>query len=165
MAFFTVFEYEPSALLQVSDEDAADFLQSHFSKELRPFEAGGCTYGLFLDVKGKILADAFVLCRGAEEFLIVSPNSGAAVIEDTLGQHIIADDVEVERLDASAAACLIGAGAEAALESLGLEAPGPGRFSEAGGVVAFRGRRVAANQGPTRSCPAMMCISACQPAM
>ena len=140
MACYSVFHYEPSALLRVSDEDAAEFLQSQFTNDLRPFQPGTCRYGLFLDVKGKILADAFILCRGPEDFLVVSPTSEAAVIEASLERHIIADDVEVESWSASATA-LIGVGADAAFDRLGIPVPEHGRFSQKDGLLGFRGRR------------------------
>ena len=57
------YEYTPAAHFLVSDEDAADFLQSQFTNDLRPFEAGRSTYGLWLDVKGKVIADSVVLCE------------------------------------------------------------------------------------------------------
>ena len=51
------YDYKRAAHLWVTDEDAADFLQSQFANDLRPFAAGKCTYGLWLDVKGKVIAD------------------------------------------------------------------------------------------------------------
>ena len=51
------YEYKPAGHLLVTDEDAADFLQSQFTNELCPFEAGRCVYGLWLNVKGKVIAD------------------------------------------------------------------------------------------------------------
>ena len=58
------FQYESNAHLLVAGEDAADFLQSQFTNDLRPFEAGRCTYGLWLDVKGKVLGDSILLSEG-----------------------------------------------------------------------------------------------------
>jgi glycine cleavage system aminomethyltransferase T len=68
----------------VSGEDAADFLQSQFSNDLRPFSSGQCTYGLWLDVKGKIVADSWIYCEGEEHFLVFGENGDILQIQDTL---------------------------------------------------------------------------------
>lgn len=90
------YEYRPAAHFLVTDEDAADFLQSQFTNELRPFEAGRCTYGLWLDVKGKVIADSVVLCEGEEAFRILSERCSGEAIAAHMERHIIADDVEIE---------------------------------------------------------------------
>jgi folate-binding protein YgfZ len=138
------YEYKPAAHLLVTDEDAADFLQSQFSNELRPFGAGQCTYGLWLDVKGKVIADSVVQCEGEERFRVLSEGCAAAVIAEKLAQHIIADDVEVEALPGGAAIALIGEGAEALIEALGLTVPTEGLFVTVGEVRLWRGRRSSA---------------------
>ena len=135
------YEYEPAAHLLVTDEDAADFLQSQFSNELRPFKVGQCTYGLWLDVKGKVIADSVVLCEGEERFRILSEGSATAVIAQKLEQHIIADDVEIEVLPTGASIALVGEGAEAALEALGISLPEDGACTDVEGGKLFRGRR------------------------
>ena len=76
------YEYTTRTHLLVSDEDAADFLQSQFTNDLRPFEAGHATYGLWLDVKGKVIADSTVLCEGDESFRLISETSDAAALVD-----------------------------------------------------------------------------------
>ena len=120
--------YSLKGALRVTDEDSADFLQSQFSNDLRPFDVGQATYGLWLDVKGKVIADSFVVCCAEEEFLVLSEHSPSETIQQKLEQHIIADDVEVESLDGVSGLSIIGGGAEAHLGS-----------SEA--LAAFAGRR------------------------
>lgn len=102
------YPYKMAANLIVSGEDAADFLQSQFSNDLRPFSVGQCTYGLWLDVKGKILADSWVRCGGEERFRIFSEHCEGPTIKDKLEQHIIADDVELELGQPVEALALIG---------------------------------------------------------
>jgi len=135
------YEYTPAAHLLVTDEDAADFLQSQFSNDLRPFEPGRCTYGLWLDVKGKVVADGHVLCEGVDRFHILSEGSSGAVIAGQLARHIIADDVRIEVLPPVPAFSLIGEGAAAELEALGVEVPGEQAFVRSGGALVYRGRR------------------------
>jgi len=130
--------------LLVTDEDAADFLQSQFTNELRRAEAGRCTYGLWLNVKGKVLADSYVLCEGDEQFRLISETSDAAVLAEKLESHIIADDVVIETEPSLVGFALIGDGAEAVLSKLSLNVPEAGRFESADGCWAFLGRRSAA---------------------
>ena len=138
------YEYTPSARILVTDEDAADFLQSQFSNELRPFAPGQCSYGLWLDVKGKVVADSWILCEGAERFRIFSEHSPAQVIVGKLQQHIIADDVELEELVPLPAVSLTGAGVAEVLRQLIGQVPEVGRFVSADGRLAVAGRRTLA---------------------
>lgn len=103
-----IFPYEMKAHLEVTGEDAPDFLQSQFSNDLRPFEPGQVTYGLWLDAKGKVVADSWVLCEGAERFRIFSECCLAGVIAEKLERHIIADDVEIEVLPPVPAVAVLG---------------------------------------------------------
>ena len=92
-----IFAWRPAAWLRVSGEDAESFLQGQFTNDLRAPSPAGAVYGLWLNVKGKVLADSFVL-RGAvtREFLIGSYFSEAAVIRERLESYVIADDVTIE---------------------------------------------------------------------
>ncbi len=91
------FAWRPAAWLRVSGADSFTFLQGQFSNDLRGLGAGGAIYGLWLNHKGRVLADSFVLRgKGAEEFWVGSYFSAAAVIRERLEAFIIADDVIVE---------------------------------------------------------------------
>ena len=92
----SVYFWRPAAWLHVSGPDAAAFLQGQFSNELGLLSTRPAVYGLWLNQKGRVLADSFVL-KGAtaEEFWIGSYFSLAAVIRERLESHIIADDVVV----------------------------------------------------------------------
>jgi folate-binding protein YgfZ len=87
--------WRPAALLQVTGPDAANFLQGQFTNDLRDLDKSGPVYGLWLTVKGKLLADSFV-GRHGEGFWIASYHSEAAIIRARLESFIIADDVTVE---------------------------------------------------------------------
>ncbi|MGF1483533.1 MAG: YgfZ/GcvT domain-containing protein [Opitutales bacterium] len=89
---------QPSALLRVTGEDAFDYLQSQFSNDLRSPLDKACTYGLWLDRKGRVQADSFVLQLDEETFLLVSYQCEAPVLVAHLEARIIADDVEIEAL-------------------------------------------------------------------
>ena len=134
-------EYQPAAHLLATDEDAADFLQSQFSNDLQPFKSGSCVYGLWLDVKGKVIADSFVLCEGRTQFRILSEHSSTAVIADKLERHIIADDVMIDRLPEGSAIAIVGSEAATVLQSLKIQLPEEGTFICTDGVYIYRGRR------------------------
>jgi folate-binding protein YgfZ len=125
--------WRPAAWLRVTGGDAQGFLQGQFTNDLSHAATGAAVYGLWLNVKGKVVADSFVV-RGAaaDEYWVGSYFSPAATIRQRLESFIIADDVVVEDVTHEwAGLSLLGVGAEAALAA----APRPG--------WQFRGRRAA----------------------
>lgn len=88
--------YRPAAVLRVSGEDALSFLQGQFTQELKTLGAGAAAYGLWLNQKGKVVADSFVLRADNGVWWLVSVFSAAAVIRERLESYIIADDVVIE---------------------------------------------------------------------
>ncbi len=135
------YEYKPAAHLRVTDEDAADFLQSQFSNELRPFDAGRMSYGMWLNVKGKVIGDSVILCEGKEHFRLLSEQTASATIVEKLERHIIADDVEIEKLSVGAGLTLIGEGVQAVLNELKLGLPTVDHFVESAELRIWNGRR------------------------
>ena len=126
-----VFSFRPACLLRVTGPDAAAFLQGQFTNDLAGAAPGGAVYGLWLDRRGRVLADSHIV-RTADgaDFWIASVSSAAAVLSRHLEDHIIADEVAIE--DATSGwfgLSLIGAGAGKWLA----EAVRPG--------MAFPGRR------------------------
>lgn len=105
-------EAKIGAVLRVTGEDAASFLQGQFTNELRGLTVGAAVYGLWLNQKGKVLADSFVVANGADGgFWAVSYFSPAAGLRQRLEDYIIADDVVVEDLTAEwSAISLLGSG-------------------------------------------------------
>lgn len=93
----------------MSGSDALSFLQGQFTNELRGLAPGAAVYGLWLTVKGKVLADSFVVRAGlkgqtsaavgeagADVYWVGSYHSPAAVIRERLEAFVIADDVVIE---------------------------------------------------------------------
>src|ERR1700752_2733920 len=104
-------EYRPGAVMRVTGEDAFSFLQGQFTNELRQ-GTGSVTYGLWLDQKGKVLADSHVLRLSENEFLLVSMNSPADLIRRRLEDYIVADDVALaDETAGTHGMVLLGAGA------------------------------------------------------
>ncbi len=125
------YRYRPAAWLRVTGADAAGFLQGQFTNDLSQVKEGSAVYGLWLDQKGKVLADSFIGRKGADEFWLASVASSGAAIRGRLESFIIADDVVVEDGPEGSAVALLGEGAGEWLASV----PRPG--------VYYRGRRSA----------------------
>jgi len=134
--FPAAFWWRPAAWLRVTGDDSANFLQGQFTNDLRSATPEKAVYGLWLNVKGKVIADSFVLrAANSAGFWIASYFSAASAIRERLESHAIADDVVIEdETEGWRAVSLLG---EAAAERA--------REARAGGVAAdgflFRGRR------------------------
>ena len=146
--------YNPSATLSIRGPDANSFLHGQFTNDLnRP--DGSSTYGLWLNQKGKVLADSFVLRRAADDFLVFSKFSTAAVIRQRLEAYLIADEVTVtDETAAWRAIDLWGPQADLIGRTLCAEMPADGFFGHADRALIFRGRSSREN-GFTLLCPAV----------
>ncbi len=88
--------WNPSAVLRVTGEDAATFLQGQYTNDLQVAPAtDGAVYGLWLNQKGKIVADSFVRRVAEKELWIVSYFSPATVIRERLEAYVVADEVDI----------------------------------------------------------------------
>jgi tRNA-modifying protein YgfZ len=86
----------PAAVLRATGPDAFQFLQSQFSNDLKVEGVEHpVSYGLWLDHKGKIQADSFVIQKSPQEFLLLSYDCPAALLRGHLESHLIADEVEL----------------------------------------------------------------------
>ena len=143
IAPLNVYAYTASAHLFIHDEEAADFLQSQFSNDLRPMEDGNCTYGLWLSAKGRVLGDSWLLCEGENQYRLLSSSTPQQVIQSTLEQHIVADDVEIDVQPPASMLCVSGSEADACLSSLlGMPMPSTIReFVQVGAYTIFKTRR------------------------
>ena len=143
IAPLNVYAYTASAHLFIHDEEAADFLQSQFSNDLRPMEVGNCTYGLWLSAKGRVLGDSWLLCEGENQYRLLSSSTPQQVIQSTLEQHIVADDVEIDAQPPASMLCVSGSEANACLSSLlGMPMPATIReFVQIGAYTIFKTRR------------------------
>ena len=90
-----IFHWRPACWLRISGADAFTFLQGQFTNDLRLLDRAAAVYGLWLTLKGKVLADSFVLRAGPDAFWVGSYFSSAAVIRERLESHVIADDVVI----------------------------------------------------------------------
>ena len=135
--------YRPAACLLITGEDALSFLQGQFTQELRSKSERSAVYGLWLNQKGKVLADSFVLKEASDRVWVISHASPAKIIRERLEAYIIADDVMIEDITADWFGITVGGG-KLADEWLTQEAeclPAKGEFIRAGGGFIFQGRR------------------------
>jgi len=124
------YRWRPAACLRVTGEDSLTFLQGQFTNDLHQGAKSGATYGLWLNQKGKVLADSFVRKISEREWYVLSYFSPAAVIRERLEAYVIADDVVIEDVtDATMGLTLLGAVSAA---EMGLDAS----------AWEFRGRRM-----------------------
>jgi tRNA-modifying protein YgfZ len=136
--------FRPAAVLKITGEDAFPFLQGQFTQDLSLCEKGEYfAYGLWLNQKGKVLADSFVFKRGAV-WLLVSLHSSEAVIRERLEGYIIADDVTIEDVTTLwAGISVLGVSSAEALATVGVRVPDAHVWATAGGGIVFQGRRTA----------------------
>ena len=106
--------------LHVSGEDAYTFLQSQFSNDLPNDGNSFACYGLWLNAKGRVLADSVVVGSDSEDFYIFSENTEASSIKETLENHIIADDVTIEPIQLIGAMFVNSSAAGLLIQKLGL---------------------------------------------
>lgn len=131
-----------AAGLRVSGPDAVSFLQGQFSNDLGGAGPGTAVYGLWLNQKGRVLADSFVLAREDGAFDVWSAASPAAEIRARLEAYLVADEVEIEdRTTGLVGWVLAGDAAAGVFASWGIEAPPPGRWAAGDGAIVFRARR------------------------
>ncbi|WP_438480886.1 CAF17-like 4Fe-4S cluster assembly/insertion protein YgfZ [Oleiharenicola lentus] len=135
--------YGLNAHLQVTGDDAFTFLQGQFTNQLQQPE-GSCVYGLWLNQKGKVLADSFVMRLAPYEFRVTSVGCSAGVIRERLEAYIIADDVQITDDTAEVAGlALLGTGSgEVLARIIGHAAPAAGQFARVGEVIVFSGRQI-----------------------
>jgi folate-binding protein YgfZ len=133
--------YRPATLLSVTGDDAAAFLQGQFTNELRQ-PAGAAVYGLWLNQKGKVLADSQVLKLAENEFKVASTASPVTVIQPRLEQYIIADDVLLTDETAQVhGLTVVGPHSGEIIRQVCGAAPRPGQFLQTDGMLVFAGRR------------------------
>jgi hypothetical protein len=133
--------YQPATLLKITGDDALAFLQGQFTQELR-FPVGRlCAYGLWLNQKGRVLADSFALREGVSWWLF-SLSSSSSILRERLEAYVVADDVTIEDCTQSWSGWTVfGPGATDWLARQGVKLPSSGEWAELEGGLIFRGRR------------------------
>jgi len=135
---------QTSAAFRIEGPDANTYLQGQFTQDLnRP--TGSVAYGLFLNQKGKVLADAHVLKAGIDEFWVVSFSLAAPLLRERMEAYLIADEVNiVDETSEWVRISIWGDEAGEAVEKLaGMQPADADLWFEGKGLRIFRGRRSA----------------------
>ncbi len=136
----------PAGLIDVYGEDASTFLQGQGSQDLAG-AAGSCRYTLWLDHKGRVHGDSFVLQVEEERYRLVSAFSPSTSLKAKFDAFIVADDVETAIVPDYFLLTLGGRGASGFLQHLGAQPPQQGHYANLtlhGGEAeaqVFQGRR------------------------
>jgi folate-binding protein YgfZ len=134
--------YRLAACLRVTGEDALTFLQGQFTQELRSDAPLASAYGLWINQKGKVLADSFILRETPDSLWIVSFFGEASAIRERLEAYVIADDVVITDVTAEwQGLALGGPDAESWLVREAGGVPAAGEFMRSEGGFVFCGRR------------------------
>ena len=83
------------AIVAVTGDDAHEWLQGQITNQLEGAKAGDSVYGFVLTLKGRVLADAWVLLREEDAWLDVPKTQVEALLE-RLDRYIIMEDVDLE---------------------------------------------------------------------
>ncbi len=102
-------------------EDAEDYLQSQLTINLKQLDPGEIRYGMRLSFKGRVLAGAYVMKFGPEEFVLLSRGTESKALIELLGENVISDEVDFN--DESADWKLQAMWGEGLTESLGFPLP------------------------------------------
>jgi folate-binding protein YgfZ len=109
--------------IKLSGEDRARLLHAMSTNHIQQLTPGTGCYAFFLNDKGRVLADANVLCRPDYLLLDVEPETREPLYQH-LDRFIIADDVTLEDItDATATIALEGPDAADVLERAGAPVP------------------------------------------
>ena len=88
------YRHNHATIIRAQGEDAEDYLQSQWSIDIRKLGKGSVRFGLRLNLKGKILAGAYIARLKEEEFLLISENTPDLNMVEMLEENIVADEVE-----------------------------------------------------------------------
>lgn len=83
-----------SAVLRVRGPDANSYLQGQFTQDLKRAKTAPC-YGLWLDQKGKVLADSYIQQLAENDYVVISLTTPADPLLARLEAYLIADEVEL----------------------------------------------------------------------
>ncbi len=90
-----IYRYIPKTVVRAVGPDAQSFLQGQFTQELRQLKDGQGAYGLWLNQKGKVLADSYIIRQSVDNYLLVSEGSPEETVLARLHDYLIADEVEL----------------------------------------------------------------------
>ncbi|MGH8678745.1 MAG: YgfZ/GcvT domain-containing protein [Burkholderiales bacterium] len=87
--------------IRVSGDDAADFLQSQVTSDVRQIASGSAQFSGYCTPKGRLLA-TFLLLATAAGYLLVLPRELASATSDRLRKFVLRSKVKIEQAQESA---------------------------------------------------------------
>ncbi len=87
------------AVIDVAGDDSRSWLNGQLTNDVRGTTAGDAVYALAVSVKGRIMADAWVLDRGQDAFFLLVPRGTCERLLESFDAQIIMEDVEVRVRD------------------------------------------------------------------
>ncbi len=109
--------------IKLTGEDRARLLHAMSTNHIQQLTPGAGCYAFFLNDKGRILADANILCR-PDHFLLDTEPETREKLYQHLDHYIIADDVTIEDLTAATVTIAVeGPESRAVLERAGAPVP------------------------------------------
>jgi tRNA-modifying protein YgfZ len=116
-------DLSPRGKIKLTGEDRARLLHAMTTNHIQQLTPGSGCYAFFLNDKGRVLADANVLCRPDYFLLDVEPETREPLYQH-LDRFIIADDVTLEDVtDSTATIAVEGPEAASVLERAGAPIP------------------------------------------
>jgi folate-binding protein YgfZ len=131
---------EQSSVLRIRGSDAYTYLQGQFTQDLNQ-PVGSSAYGMWLNQKGRVVADGWIFRIADNDFIAASFSTKAGILRQRLESYIVADDVEI--VDETADWSWLKIWGERAADKFGAafgSIPAAGCFLENGSGVSFRGR-------------------------
>lgn len=83
-------------LVAVRGDDARTWLNGQVTNDVRSTAAGDAVYALAIHVKGRVLADLFVLDRGEAGLAMTLPRANLPVLLEHFDKYVIMEDVVLE---------------------------------------------------------------------
>lgn len=80
------------AVMRVSGDDARTWLNGQITNDVRQTARGQSVYALVINLKGRVVADVWVVDDG-DSFLLVLPKSSYALVHTQFDKYIIMEDV------------------------------------------------------------------------
>ncbi|MBK8169631.1 MAG: folate-binding protein YgfZ [Sandaracinaceae bacterium] len=107
------------AVLRVHGDDARSWLNGQITNDVRATTKGQSVYALVINLKGRVVADVWVLDNG-DDFLLVLPQSAFATVEAQFEKYIIMEDVALSAASELRVVTLQGALAASLAEKTGV---------------------------------------------
>lgn len=106
-------------LVSVRGDDARTWLNGQITNDVRTTSPGDAVYALVIHVKGRVLADLFVLDRGDEGLAMTLPRANLPALLEHFDKYVIMEDVALDVDERTALITVQGPRAREVIEGAG----------------------------------------------